>query len=321
MTISPKTYEPVACILCGSAESEPITHTGQFGWPTHVSICNRCGLVYLNPRWTKEDTIRFYETEYDQFYRYEEGEAAEKEQRKAQVVWDRLRRFTPHNFRSALDIGCGLGWNLHHIRQQLPGLAIAGIEPSEQCAAHFTGEIGGELIASDVDTPWHLDHPGQYDLIVMRHVLEHMLDPVAVLNKIHHSLSPQGYAYIAVPDMMHPDGSLANFWFRCVHTYYFSAPTLSRAAALAGLEPVALREENAELWAIFRRGETGVPALDGRVADEQKDVIKVYRRKRAVRSLIRRFNPQKISRFIPRQVKALVPASLRARFRSLVYRH
>jgi hypothetical protein len=87
----------------------------------------------------------------------------------------------------------------------------------------------------------------RFDLIVFRHVLEHLLILTA-LKKVLPRTCFEGYVYIAVPDMMHPDGSLADFWYRCVHTYYYSEITLSRIAAMAGFKPVVIRSENSELW-------------------------------------------------------------------------
>jgi SAM-dependent methyltransferase len=321
MEISPKTYEPVACVLCGQSETRLIASKGQFGWATYVSICKSCGLVFLNPRWTKDGYNYFYASEYDQYYRFDEDKATEKEQRKAQVVWDRLGQYTPAQFRTALDIGCGLGWCLHTIQQASPGTAIAGIEPSVTCSEHFINEIGGELVARDVDSDWHLANQERFDLIIFRHVLEHLLDPVAVLEKVAQTLSAQGVLYIAVPDMMHPDGSLSDFWYRCVHTYYYSKPTLRRIAARAGLQPVAIQEESSELWAIFRKGQAVGESEPVSVYEPQMAALNQYKRKRFLRSGLLVFSPKKLSQRVPKSVKNLVPKSLRARFRNLVYRH
>ena len=321
MTLSKKTYEPVACLLCGGSETELLESTGQFGWDTYVSICKNCGLVFLNPRWTKEDYANFYATEYDQYYRFNESEATEKEQRKAKAVWRRLSHHASRSFTTALDIGCGLGWNLHYLRQQSPGLAIAGIEPSDICADHFVKKIGGELIARDVDSDWHLANQERFDLIVFRHVLEHLLDPIAALKKVSQALSPEGLLYIAVPDMMHPDGSLQDFWYRCVHTYYYSRTTLSRLAAQAGLVPVVVREENSELWAIFEKGDAAQAAAPVSVYQEQLEAVHAYQRKRWLRSMILRLKPRRVSALIPKPVKNLIPKDLKVRFRNLVYRH
>jgi SAM-dependent methyltransferase len=321
MEISPKKYEPVACVLCGKSETRPIASKGQFGWATHVSICKNCGLVFLNPRWTKDGYNDFYTREYDLFYRFDEEQASEKELRKAKTVWGRLEQYTPARFASALDIGCGLGWCLHTIQQVSPGTAIAGIEPSDICSEHFVHEIGGELVARDVDSDWHLANLERFDLIIFRHVLEHMLDPLAVLEKVAQGMSPQGVLYIAVPDMMHPDGSLTDFWYRCVHTYYYSKTTLARIAARAGLEPVTIQEENSELWAIFRKGQGGTEPEQLSVYKQQIAALNQYKRKRLVRSGLLIFSPDKLSQWVPESVKSLVPENLRARFRNLVYRH
>lgn len=321
MEISPKTYEPVACVLCGQSETRLIASKGQFGWATYVSICKSCGLVFLNPRWSKDGYNYFYASEYDQYYRFDEDKATEKEQRKAQVVWERLEQYTPAHFASALDIGCGLGWCLHTIQQASPGTAIAGIEPSDTCSEHFVNEIGGELVARDVDSDWHLANQERFDLIIFRHVLEHLLDPVTVLEKVAQTLSAEGVLYIAVPDMMHPDGSLSDFWYRCVHTYYYSMTTLRRIAARAGLQPVAIQEESSELWAIFRKGQAVGESEPVSVYKPQMAVLNQYKRKRLVRSGLLIFSPKQLSQRVPKSVKNLVPKSLRAKFRNLVYRH
>lgn len=319
--LSPKTYEHVSCILCGTSQTRSVARKGQFGWDTYVSICTNCGLVYLDPRWTKADYNQFYATEYDQYYRFDESQASEKERRKAVAVWKRLVRHTPAAFKSALDIGCGLGYCLQYIQEQAPGLAIAGIEPSDSCADHFVHQIGGELVARDVEQDWQEANRERFDLVIFRHVLEHLLDPVAVLRKVSQSMAPGGVLYIAVPDMFHPDGSLFDFWFRCVHTYYYSKVTLSRIARRAGLQPITIQEESSELWGIFQKGLVDTTPEAASVYKEQMAALNRYKRQRMLRSLFRVFSPAKISPWIPKPVKKLVPQSLKKRFRRLVYRH
>lgn len=321
MTLAPKVYEPVECAICGTTRTEKITSTGQFGWDTHVSICPNCGLVFLNPRWRKADYDYFYTVEYDQYYREDPEYAEEKEKRKAELVWERLEKNTPHKFNTALDIGCGLGWVLDTISRRNGGMQMAGIEPSDVCVDHFTGQIGGELVARDVDSDWHLDNQERFDLVIMRHVVEHLLDPVEVLSKIASVLAPQGVLYIGTPDMMNPDGPLKDFWFRCVHTYYFSPTTLERMAAQAGLEPLVLRSEKSELWAIFRRAHEPVEKTWPSVYGQQLETIQTYRRKRQVRRVVRIFQPATLSRLVPDTVKNLFPEDFKRKFRHLIYRH
>jgi SAM-dependent methyltransferase len=166
----------------------------------------------------------------------------------------------------------------------------------------------------------HEHHRSQFDLVVMRHVIEHLMDPESALRKIAQSLAPDGLYYVATPDMMHPDGSLNDFWYRSVHTYYFSEITLTRLAARAGLEPVVIRSDNAELWGIFRRSESfREPKIS--VYRDQLQTLRSYKIRRGVRAILLVFFPKKISGILPKSIKNLFPKNLKAKFRHLVYRH
>lgn len=319
--ITPKEYEEVACALCGALDSKLLAKEGQFGWPTYVSVCRQCGLVYLNPRWTKDGYLTFYANEYDHFYRFDEDKATEKELRKTKIVWERMQNHTNHKISSVLDIGCGLGWSLHYLSQQIPGLSIAGIEPSDYCVDHLLNQIGGELVGRDVDSDWHISNQNRFDLIIFRHVLEHLLDPLEALEKVYQALSPSGIVYIGVPDMMHPDGPLADFWFRCVHTYYYSSDTLRSLALRVGLVPITIQSESSELWAIFKKGEAQQGPVSATVYRRQVDVLNQYKRKRRLREFILFFSPRKLSRLVPKTIKDRIPQSYKDKFRHLVYRH
>lgn len=62
-------YEIVSCSICGEVNSKNLFRRGQFGFPCYVSICKKCGLLYLSPRWKKVRYKKFYSYEYDSFYR------------------------------------------------------------------------------------------------------------------------------------------------------------------------------------------------------------------------------------------------------------
>ena len=95
------------------------------------------------------------------------------------------------------------------------------------------------------------------DLIILRHVVEHMLDVVTILKKIKTVLTKNGFIYLATPDMMHPRTVLRDYdnwweyWFRAVHPYYYSKETLFKTLELAGLYPLVYGEkENEEVWCL-----------------------------------------------------------------------
>ena len=319
--LAEKQFEPVECILCGPSETRLIASTGQFGWPVYVSICKNCGLVFLNPRWTRDGYDQFYETEYEKFYRFNEAEAKTTEQVKARTVWNRILQYAPQEYRSVLDIGAGLGWGLHHIASNVSGIRLAGIEPSNYCAEHLVNQIGAELIGRDVDSDWYQNIDSPFDLVIMRMVLEHLMNPIESLKKVRQAIAPGGKLYIAVPDMMEPEGPLNEYWFRSVHTYYYSKATLTSIAARAGFKPVIVRSDNSELWGIFEPADVPVPAPLPAVYQQQMKALNRYKRKRFFRQLLKTAGLDKISRFIPRSIKGLFPKNLKQKFRELVYRH
>lgn len=318
--LSIKTFEEVPCAICGTHNTRLLATKGEFGWDTYVSICRDCGLVFLNPRWTKEDYQNFYVAEYDKVLRSDPAKVEEKEKRKGNIVWQRVKPFFPDGAKNVLDIGCAMGWTLAMIKQDYPEVNIFGIEPSERYRKHAHEVVGVDVIATDVDSDWYKEYQNKFDVIIMRHVAEHLLDPLGAFRKIAHVLSPKGVFYLATPDMMHPDGSLTSFWYRSVHTYYFAAETLQRLMAKAGMEALTLKSENAELWGIFHQNDN-VPEIPTSVYQKQLRVLRQYKLKRGLRAFLRLFAPQKISKYIPDFIKRKLPKTLKQKFRHLVYRH
>lgn len=280
-------FEDVACYIC-SGTTEKIIETGQFGLPTHVSICQGCGLVFLSPRWTKKRYQQFYTKEYDRYYRphvlqkktkltkpTQQASVREKVKptKVAMEILSRLRSYNPEiSAESILDIGCGTGSNVGYLGQELHSEKVAGIESSIECANFFQNVIGGELLGNDVDSAWHIGHKNRFDLAIMRHVLEHFLAPVSVLRKLAYVLKPNGLLYVAVPNMMSPYDALQAKWFRVVHTYYFCANTLEYSLSMANFKPLTLKSVKNELWGIFTVGNHTSKLIS--VYTEQLEVIK-----------------------------------------------
>jgi SAM-dependent methyltransferase len=129
------------------------------------------------------------------------------------------------------------------------------IEPSVEYKSEIEKK-GITFISNDVDADWDKSYDGYFDLIIMRHVLEHFSRPDVVLEKIKKVLSPEGLVYIAVPDSLHPRPPFTDDFIRVVHTYYFNKPSLSNLLHKSGLEIVSINEGDAyfkELFAFAKR--------------------------------------------------------------------
>jgi 2-polyprenyl-3-methyl-5-hydroxy-6-metoxy-1,4-benzoquinol methylase len=279
--------EAIPCPICGNKKPISLLKKGQFGLPCYVSICPNDGLVFLSPRWSKEKYTQFYQNEYDSYYRpsvfSDETDVSKYENIK--TICSRLESLDLIVSRhSVLDVGAGMGWSLEWLKKNYNFHRLGAIESSEHCITNLSNVIKARVLANNIDSDWQST---EFDLIIMRHVLEHLMNPVEALRKIAKNLSADGIVYIAVPDMMNPKGSLKNYWFRCVHTFYFSKETLIRIALMGNLQPVKIKSEKSELWGVFRktRNSSNKQALSN-VYKKQINIIRAHKRKQIFFDLI-----------------------------------
>jgi len=272
------------CPLCGNNNLQQIAKKGQFRLPCNVSICQTDGLVFLSPRWSKERYNDFYQNEYDSFYRPAilSKESEEAKYRNIKIICSKLENQNLlKSQESVLDIGAGMGWSLQWLKSNYSHFkTFAAIESSKKCIKNLTDVVGVSVISDDLDSNWK---SSGFDLVIMRHVFEHVLNPVETLEKIRKNLSENGIVYIAVPDMMKPKGSLKNCWFRSVHTFYYSEATLVSIAAKANLEPIEIKSENSELWGVFKKSkENSKNPILNNVYKEQISIIKSHKKEAVI---------------------------------------
>ncbi|MAK78221.1 MAG: hypothetical protein CL992_03000 [Euryarchaeota archaeon] len=240
--------ETVSCVICGSDDYKTLYTSGKFDLKMNLSVCQNCGLSYLNPRWTKDRYMYFYTHEYDTYYRSEVhgNESEEHKYATVKIVARRLQRHSAVNpdAEAMLDIGSGMGWNLDYMKKNLyPEADLYAIEPSEHCRENLEG-LGVSVVTDDVDDDWDLKSDQKFDVVMMRHVLEHFMDPVAVLQKVARKLSDDGIVYIAVPNAGFPGIPFAKHFIRVVHTYYFTIHSLRNTLAKAGLKVDVIAEKD-----------------------------------------------------------------------------
>jgi SAM-dependent methyltransferase len=132
-----------------------------------------------------------------------------------------------------LDVGCGSGGSLGLARAL--GWQVAGIE-IDAAAAAKASRFGGPVHVGDADAaPFP---PGSFDVVSAFHVLEHVVDPVALLRRMIGWLAPGGLVIVEVPNA---GGAGAAVFGRAWsgldlprHLSHFTPETLGRAVEQAG---------------------------------------------------------------------------------------
>jgi SAM-dependent methyltransferase len=143
-----------------------------------------------------------------------------------------------------LDLGCGDGGVLWLARRD--GWEVEGVELFAEQAALVRERLGVPVAAADIMT--YEGARGAWDVVLLRHVLEHLPDPVRALAKIRDLLAPGGAAILEFPNIDALDARVRRAldrWgvhrrhyaatYRPGHVHEFCRASFAYAAARAGL--------------------------------------------------------------------------------------
>lgn len=232
-------FEDVACAVCDSTDLHLVTEKGQFKYSTNVCVCKSCGMSFLNPRWDEATYFDYYTNHYDALYRPPIKHKIDPKKLPGSYypVIDRLKnaKVPLKEGCNILDVGSSDGAKLMQLNESFKDLNYYAIEPTASHKDKIKAK-GIEFVSDDVNSDWHLNYQGKFDLIIMRHVMEHMLEPVKVLEKLRSVLKEGGMIYIAVPDAMNVKVGIIEYFFRVVHTYYFSKLSMANLLKKSGFE-------------------------------------------------------------------------------------
>ncbi len=190
----------VNCCICSNDDAEPIAVGEDFEYRTSPDTflamrCRQCGLIYLNPRPAVEELSRIYPPDYHA-YNFSEEQFGFVYKVRCRLEAQRLLsccKGLPDHAR-IIDVGCGDGFHLGLLRQfGKLGWQLEGIDPSD--LAVTAGNRARLTIHQG--TIQSLDLPkASYDLAFMIATLEHVDDPVQVLESVRSLLRPGGCVVI-----------------------------------------------------------------------------------------------------------------------------
>jgi 2-polyprenyl-3-methyl-5-hydroxy-6-metoxy-1,4-benzoquinol methylase len=144
-----------------------------------------------------------------------------------------LRALHGRRNQNVLEIGPGSGRTMSCLASA--GHQVQGLDLSPAVAQNIAATWGLSVHVASLDAHARSVGSQYYDVIIMRHVLEHFSNPCEALGTMHTLLKAHGVLYIAVPNMdswHRPfDGWSA---YQPYHVHYFSKGSLALALTRSG---------------------------------------------------------------------------------------
>jgi SAM-dependent methyltransferase len=172
-----------------------------------VVACEACGFRHIDPLFTDEELKKFYDGEF-----YEKERPDYFDRMEADKEWWMLRYHhyyglleahgpkSEPNRRRILDIGSGPGYFLEAGRER--GWQVLGFEPS-RIAADYTS-ARGLAVVNDFFSAANAKEHGLFDAISLSMVLEHVRDPIGLIEEARSLLVPGGLLLLISPNDFNP---------------------------------------------------------------------------------------------------------------------
>lgn len=158
----------------------------------------------------------------------------------------------------AFEMGCGNGLMLDSLRKL--GWRVLGNERSPEMAYFARHHLGLDVFAGSLDA---IRAAPQFDMIILFQVLEHLENPVEVLQQLSKLLKPQGKLVIGVPNFGSWQSQMGKSrWFHLDvprHLFHYSPTSLGKCLEQVGLEIMSVNSISFEhdpygwLQTIFNR--------------------------------------------------------------------
>lgn len=227
-------YEPA---VSAKADSQP---AGGYRITGHgveeglrVVSCRRCGVSFLNPRLERKLIHDDYTGMSDEQYNAEESGRRQA----ARLILRQLAKYKKGG--RLLDIGCATGFLLDEARLQ--GWEVHGIELSQWAVSYARETLGLKGVVQGVLQEGTFPN-NFFDAVVMTDVIEHLVDPKAVLYIVRRALKPDGVFCCTTPDIDSTVSRMlkARWWgIKRAHLFYYNRRTLGKLFAATGFHSLA----------------------------------------------------------------------------------
>ena len=224
--------EYVNCSLCGSSATKRLFKKESLNFVK----CKKCGLVYLNPRLTKEAIKKFYDPGINRWTNLKDYIDM-----KLPLFEDLLNQVekVKKGIR-ILDVGCGIGLFLKLAKER--GWDAYGVDISSEDVGYAKEKYGLEIYRGTIKDASYPDN--FFDAVTMWDVIEHLPDLLIYLKEARRILKKDGILFVLTGNI---ESTVAkakgvDWEFLCdgSHLFFFSPQTLGKFLNLAGLTIITL---------------------------------------------------------------------------------
>lgn len=246
-------WEDVGCPLCGSRQSVLLIQAPDPQAPAdpaeyRVVRCTGCGMAFTNPRPTAETIGLAYPVEYGPHQGVKQTARRRHWWSRPMARWRGRRELAWQGQGRLLDFGCGAGSFL--LRMHEAGWRVVGLDASPAVVQRIRGELGLPALLGALPHP---ELPAEsFDVVTMWQALEHVHNPLAVLQAARRLLVPGGRLIVAVPNLdSAPFRWFGRDWFGLDlprHLSHFTPETLRHIVERAGFRVEQIRHLSHASW-------------------------------------------------------------------------
>ncbi len=231
----------ISCSCCKGTQGRPLyTEMKSVYTQTSYTIvqCLNCTNGITFPSIAQNELNKIYSETY--LYPIHLLALGEKKYR-ARAMAKYIRDLSPSaTHRTVLEVGCMFGYLLQELKDEYK---VKGIDIGED-AIRYCKEQGLDVRDTSIEN-FISSSDEKFDLIVISHVLEHLVQPGQVLMQLRKHLNPGGKIYILVPNYK---SITANFfrrywgwWQVPVHVNHFNVKSLTLLAENSGYKSQHIR--------------------------------------------------------------------------------
>ena len=231
------------CNYCGCEESDIIAEYTRFE-KNNVLQCKNCGLVYLEIKKGKEAIESFYSSEYrkvpempvqspeEHFY-----DKVTQNDANNRILF--ISNYMDIKDKRILEIGSASGSLLQKLLEYDCKEAI-GVELDEEFSK-YARQRGFKVFTRPIE---ELDFKEEFDGVVSFHTLEHVYDPMVVIQAVYAALKPNGCFLGEVPNQndwriqIFNDEIVKRFHYDPNHYYYYSPMILENYLKTCGFSNI-----------------------------------------------------------------------------------